>query len=50
MTQEQYNQLVEIFNALGEIPTKGEDTITMANCLVALRNLLVSIKSNGEVK
>lgn len=44
MTQEQYNQLTRIFSTLGIINTRGEDTLNMAECLMALRNLLMEIK------
>lgn len=48
MTQEQYNLLTRIFNTLGVINTKGEDTLNMAECLITLRNLLMEIKPVGE--
>jgi hypothetical protein len=48
MTQEQYNLLTRIFNTLGVINTKGEDTLNMAECLIALRNLLMEIKPVEE--
>ena len=44
MTNEQYNQLTRIFNTLGIINTKGEDTLNMAECLIALRGLLLELK------
>ena len=48
MTQEHYNLLTRIFNTLGVINTKGEDTLNMAECLIALRNLLMEIKPAEE--
>lgn len=48
MTQEQYNLLTRIFNTLGVINTKGEDTLNMAECLIALRNLLMESKPVEE--
>lgn len=36
MTQEQITQLYRIYNTLGTISTKGEDTIIMGDCLRAL--------------
>ena len=48
MTQEQYNLLTSICNTLGVINTKGEDTLNMAECLIALRNLLMEIKPVEE--
>lgn len=50
MTIEQANQLVNIYNALLSINTKGEDTIIMAECLVALKTLLPQLKVDEEVK
>ena len=48
MTLEQANQLVNIYNALQQINTKGDDTIIMAECLVALKTLLPQIKVDKE--
>ena len=39
-------QLVEIHNNLCQINTKGEDTITMARCLLALRQLVQQIQED----
>ena len=36
-------QLIRITNTLGLISTKGEDTIYMANCVQALRQLIETI-------
>lgn len=41
--------LVEIHNALCSISVKGEDAITMAKCLMTLRELVEqSVKENEE--
>lgn len=32
--------LIQIYNALGTISTKGQDTITMAECLKAMIELI----------
>lgn len=39
MTQQQLTQLGKIYNTLGLISTKGEDTVIMAECLKALKSL-----------
>lgn len=41
-------QLAEIHNALCQISTKGEDTITMAKCLITLRQLVQNMDNNSE--
>ena len=41
-------QLIRITNTLGLISTKGEDTIYMANCLQALRQLIETIPEENE--
>lgn len=40
MNQQQLEQLVRIFNTLGTVSTKGEDTLTMADCLRAFQQVL----------
>ena len=44
MIQEQFTQLVRIYNTLMTIGTKGEDTLVMADCLRALKALAESIE------
>lgn len=44
MTNEQFTQLQRIYNTLGEISTKGEDTLMMADCLRALQQLANQIQ------
>ena len=48
MTKNQFGQLTNIFTALQSISTKGEDTLAMAECLIALRNLLIELKGTVE--
>ena len=45
-------ELTNIHNALCQISTKGEDTITMAKCLLALRQLVQDLQKENieEVK
>ena len=50
MTIEQANQLINIYNALLQINTKGEDTIIMAECLISLKTLLPQLKVDKEVE
>lgn len=40
MTQEQITQLYRIYNTLGTISTRGEDTIIMGDCLRALATFI----------
>lgn len=44
MTKEQLLQLGKIYNTLTLISTKGEDTITMAECLKALKSLYEEVQ------
>ena len=48
MTKNHFGQLTNIFTALQSISTKGEDTLAMAECLMALRNLLIELKETIE--
>ena len=48
MTNEQYTQLNRIYNTLGMISTKGEDTLVMADCLRALSALIQEINVSGS--
>ena len=48
MTIEQAKLLVDIYNALLQINTKGEDTVTMAECLVAFKSLLSQLEINND--
>lgn len=44
MTYENLEILSRIYNTLCLINTKGEDTIVMAECLIALKNLVLTEK------
>ena len=44
--QEQLIQLSRIYNTLLTIETKGENTLTMAECIRALQQLIQEIQSN----
>lgn len=48
MTKEIYEKLVEIFNALSEIEVKGENVINLADCLIALHNILTEHSDNEK--
>ena len=41
MNKEQFENLSRIYNTLLLVNTKGEDTLTMADCLNALRNFIL---------
>ena len=41
-------QLVKIYNTLLTISTKGEDTLTMANCLSAFRKVIMEINTEQQ--
>lgn len=44
MTRFQLEQLIRIYNTLTTISTKGEDTLTMADCLNVFRPLLLELQ------
>lgn len=48
MTQEQLNQLARIYNTLLVINTKGDDTLVMADCIRALKQLIEGISVEDE--
>ena len=48
MTYEKLETLSRIYNTLLLINTKGEDTLTMADCLKALRNFILTNQSKVE--
>lgn len=50
MTQEQLNQLARIYNTLLVINTKGDDTLVMADCIRALKQLIEGISVEDEPK
>lgn len=41
-------QLVKIYNTLLTISTKGEDTLTMANCLSSFRKVIMDINAEQQ--
>lgn len=45
MNEQELKQLGKIYNTLTLISTKGDDTITMAECLKALRTLYQEMKN-----
>ena len=46
--KEQTQMLQNILEALMTISTKGNDTITMANCLQALQKVITDVKNTPE--
>lgn len=44
MNKEQLNQLIRIYNTLTTVSTKGEDTITMADCLRAFKQSIEELQ------
>ena len=48
MSYEKLETLSRIYNTLLLINTKGEDTLTMADCLKALRNFILTNQSKEE--
>lgn len=41
-------QLTRIFNTLKLVNTHGEDTVIMAQCLTALKDLIEEVSSNNQ--
>lgn len=48
ITNEQLDMLSRIYNAMCEIRTSGQDTITMADCLRALESIVTQIARNAQ--
>lgn len=48
MNKEQFENLSRIYNTLLLVNTKGEDTLTMAGCLKALRNFILTNQPKEE--
>ncbi len=44
MTQEHLIGMIQIYNTFTTISTKGEDTLTMADCLRAFRSLIEDLQ------
>lgn len=49
ITNEQLDMLSRIYNAMCEIRTSGQDTITMADCLRALESIVTQIARSAQV-
>lgn len=43
------NNLINIYNLLTEISTKGEDTLRMSECLRALRKEVIILQQNEAI-
>jgi hypothetical protein len=41
-------QLIRIYNTLSLISTKGEDTVTMAQCLIAINQLIEEMNEDKQ--
>lgn len=50
MTQEQYEQLIRIYNTLNTITTKGDNTIVMGTCLSALSQLIQELDADLNIE
>lgn len=48
ITHEQLDMLSRIYNAMYEIRTSGQDTITMADCLRALESIVTQIARSAQ--
>lgn len=48
MNDNNINQLTRIFNTLKLVNTHGEDTVIMAQCLTALKDLIEDISSKQK--
>lgn len=48
ITHEQLDMLSRIYNAMCEIRTSGQDTITMADCLRALESIVTQITRSAQ--
>lgn len=44
MNENQFNQMVRIFNTLALITTSGENTIVMGQCLTAFKDLITEVQ------
>ena len=50
ITENQFNQLIEINNALGEVYTKGKDSILLVQCRQSLYDITNDIKIMSSVQ
>lgn len=48
ITKEQLDMLSRIYNAMCEIRTSGQDTMTMADCLRALESIVTQIARSAQ--
>jgi hypothetical protein len=48
ITHEQLDMLSRIYNAMCEIRTSGQDTMTMADCLRALESIVTQIARSAQ--
>lgn len=48
MKKENIDILMQIYSALGMVSTRGEDTLTMADCLRALREVILAENEGVE--
>lgn len=48
MNNEQITQLGRIYNTLMLIETKGDNTVLMAECLSAIKQLYIDIQNNKQ--
>lgn len=46
MEMQKLEQLIRIYNTLLSVSTKGEDTIIMAQCLSAMRQVLTELQQD----
>lgn len=49
ITHEQLDMLSRIYNAMCEIRTSGQDTMTMADCLRALESIVTQIARTAQM-
>lgn len=50
ITNEQLDMLSRIYNAMCEIRTSGQDTITMADCLRALESVVTQVAKTAQAQ
>lgn len=50
MNENQFNQMVRIFNTLALVTTSGENTIVMGQCLSAFKDLITEVQKTVEKK
>lgn len=50
INNQQFNQLISIFNNLGEIYTKGDDSILLVQCRQVLQKIITDIHSSEPIE